>query len=192
MASDAVSAIMQDHRRMERLFERCKTEKSNRTELVAEIKARLKAHSVAEEDRVYPALAKANPTEKEDVHHGVEEHREAEDLLETLEGTDPSSKEFDKALKEFVDAVKHHVEEEESDILPNLEDAVDPEKLEQLGAEFERRRIEVLDELGVQDSGTPDDLSSMTRAELYEEAKKADIPGRSQMNKDELAEALGN
>jgi hemerythrin-like domain-containing protein len=192
MASDAVSAIMQDHRRMERLFERCRTDKANRAELVAEIKARLKAHSVAEEERVYPALAKANPAEKEDVHHGVEEHREAEELMERLEGTDPSSKEFDKALKEFVDAVKHHVEEEESDILPNLEDAVDPEKLEKLGAEFDRRRIEVLDEMGVADTGAPDDLSSMTRAELYEEAKKADVPGRSQMTKDELAEALGN
>jgi hypothetical protein len=30
-----------------------------------------------------------------------------------------------------------------------------------------------------------------TRAELYEAAKKRDIPGRSKMNKDELARALG-
>jgi hypothetical protein len=30
-----------------------------------------------------------------------------------------------------------------------------------------------------------------TRAELYEEAKKKDLPGRSKMGRDELARALG-
>jgi hypothetical protein len=30
-----------------------------------------------------------------------------------------------------------------------------------------------------------------TRAELYEQAKKKDIPGRSKMGRDELAKALG-
>jgi hypothetical protein len=31
-----------------------------------------------------------------------------------------------------------------------------------------------------------------TRAELYEEAKKRDLPGRSKMGRDELAKALGS
>lgn len=35
------------------------------------------------------------------------------------------------------------------------------------------------------------DLTAKTRAELYELAKKADLPGRSAMSKDELAKALG-
>lgn len=30
-----------------------------------------------------------------------------------------------------------------------------------------------------------------TRAELYEEAKRRDLPGRSKMGRDELARALG-
>jgi hypothetical protein len=33
--------------------------------------------------------------------------------------------------------------------------------------------------------------SPKTRAELYEEAKRRDIPGRSKMGRDELAHALG-
>jgi hypothetical protein len=33
--------------------------------------------------------------------------------------------------------------------------------------------------------------SPKTRAELYEEAKKKDLPGRSKMGRDELARALG-
>ncbi|HYP22716.1 MAG TPA: Rho termination factor N-terminal domain-containing protein [Actinomycetota bacterium] len=34
------------------------------------------------------------------------------------------------------------------------------------------------------------DLTAKTRAELYELAKKADLPGRSSMSKDDLAKAL--
>jgi hypothetical protein len=33
--------------------------------------------------------------------------------------------------------------------------------------------------------------SPKTRAELYEEAKRKDLPGRSKMGRDELAKALG-
>lgn len=40
------------------------------------------------------------------------------------------------------------------------------------------------------DRGSAEDLSSMTRAELYERAQALDIPGRSGMNKAELTEAL--
>jgi hypothetical protein len=34
--------------------------------------------------------------------------------------------------------------------------------------------------------------SPKTRAELYEEAKRKDLPGRSRMGRDELARALGH
>jgi hemerythrin superfamily protein len=149
MTKDAVDAITQDHRLMESLFEDCRTNKAARPALVAEIKARLSAHSAAEEEKVYPALAKAEPGEAEEVHHGVEEHREAEQLLARLEATDPDGPEFDKALRDFVAAVAHHVQEEESEILPSLEEAVDRQTLEDLGAAFEARRVELLRKAGL-------------------------------------------
>lgn len=37
---------------------------------------------------------------------------------------------------------------------------------------------------------SPSDVPSMTKAELYEEAKRLDIPGRSAMGKAELARAI--
>lgn len=36
-----------------------------------------------------------------------------------------------------------------------------------------------------------EDLEDLTKDELLEEARKQDIPGRSSMTKDELAEAVG-
>jgi len=37
-----------------------------------------------------------------------------------------------------------------------------------------------------------DGTSPRTRAELYEEAKRRNLPGRSKMGRDELAKALGH
>ncbi|MDQ4118892.1 MAG: Rho termination factor N-terminal domain-containing protein, partial [Actinomycetota bacterium] len=36
------------------------------------------------------------------------------------------------------------------------------------------------------------DDGSMTKAELQRRARELDVPGRSSMNRDELAEAVGN
>jgi hemerythrin superfamily protein len=222
MAADAVTLIMNDHRVMERLFEMLKDPNSDRPALIAEVVARLSAHSWAEEEKVYPALLKADPAEESQVYHGVEEHHEATELLHRLMATDPKSSQFDSLLTEFIDAVKHHVEEEESEILPELSESIGAAKLEELGRAFEERRLEVLAAHGFGHSGsaashasrpaTPadqavgaggaaaqlalgeragrGDVAAMTRDELYEKAREADVPGRSQMNKDELAKAV--
>ncbi len=193
MASDAVTLIMNDHRVLENLFERLKSGDGDRRALVAEVKARLTAHSEAEELRVYPAIKDADPDQSEDVEHAYDEHKEAEALLMRLEETDPDSPQFDRALADCVDAVKHHVEEEESEVLPALAEAVDRRTLERLGAEFEESRLEVLREAGFEGprgSGGSDGAADATREELYEQAKQAGISGRSTMSKDELADAL--
>jgi hemerythrin superfamily protein len=206
MASDAVTLIMNDHRVMESLFEMLKDPNSDRPALISEVVARLSAHSWAEEEKVYPALIKAEPGEEGQVYHGVEEHHEATELLHKLQTTDPTSATFDSVLEELVNAVTHHVEEEESEILPELADAVDQAKLEQLGREFEERRLEILQAHGISDEAVGaggaaarmaaaeragrGDLAEMTRDELYEQAKEADIPGRSQMSKEQLARAV--
>ena len=71
----------------------------------------LVGHSRAEEAEVYPVAA-AEAGEADDVAHSQEEHIQAEQLLEQLAGADPESPAFEQVLKELVDAVTHHVEEE--------------------------------------------------------------------------------
>jgi hemerythrin superfamily protein len=156
MAIDTVTAIKNDHRVMEQLFERMRTQKNKRSGLLKECVARLSAHSWAEEERVYPAIVQADPPERVKVYHGVEEHHEAEQLLHKLEETDPTSADFDAVLEEFVSAVKHHVEEEETTILPALADSVGQARLKELGAAFEERRMAVLLEHGIGAEGGPE------------------------------------
>jgi hemerythrin superfamily protein len=144
--ADVIALITTDHREMEKLFERLKKEKSNRAELLSMVTGMLAAHSRAEEDRVYPAVAK-EAGEREEVHHGTEEHHEAEEMARKLEKMDPKSKKFEKLLDEFIEAVQHHIKEEESDILPAMEKAMSKKRLKQLGVAFADRRAEELDRL---------------------------------------------
>jgi hemerythrin superfamily protein len=190
--TDAVTLIKNDHRLMEQLFSRLKSGDGDRRTLVSEVAARLSAHARAEEAEVYPVIAKS-AGEKQEVEHGTYEHFEAEHKLGKVRNL-IESPHFDQALEEFVAAVDHHVQEEESELLPALEKAADKKTLNRLGAAFERARLDELATAGYEDAliaeSGADDLAEATRDELYERAKKADIPGRSQMNKEQLMEAL--
>ncbi|MGO1049642.1 hemerythrin domain-containing protein [Crossiella sp. CA198] len=184
MTRDAVSLIKADHRVLERLFEQVKqAEPEDRMRLVTEIEARLNAHSRAEEEHVYPALIAADPDERGEVHHGAEEHLEAEELLTKAK---ESTLNFTGKFQKFVDAVAHHIEEEETDLLPALRKAVAAAELRRLGEQFDQARRAHLAEAGIQ----ADVPEQVTKEELYEQAKAADIPGRSSMTKDQLAEAV--
>jgi hemerythrin-like domain-containing protein len=193
MASDAVTLIKNDHRLMKELFAQLKNGGEDRRALVAEVEARLSAHARAEEAEVYPIIAKA-AGEKAEVEHGTYEHLEAEHKLRKVRNL-IDSPHFDQALEEFVAAVDHHVQEEESELLPALQKATDKKTLDRLGAAFERARLDELSTSGYEQApetaeADADDLADATRDELYEKAQKASIPGRSHMKKEELIEAL--
>lgn len=177
---DVVVAIMNDHRVLEGLFDELKLGQAAREVLVAEVKARLLAHSRAEERYVYPVLVRIRPSESDEVHHGTEEHREAEDKLSALENA--SDADFPVALKEFVDAVSHHVAEEESEILPAITESMSVRKRDELGRRFESHRITQLRRAGIDDT--------LTKEDLYIKAQRAGIAGRSSMSRGELARAL--
>jgi hemerythrin superfamily protein len=143
MASDAVTLIMNDHRLMELLFDRLRSGSGDRQLLLDEIAARLTAHSHAEEQQVYPSLS------SEQARHGADEHHEAERTLHDLQRMGPDDEGFADRLDEFIAAVGHHIEQEETSILPALRDAVDADRLIELGAAFERVRLEELAVAGI-------------------------------------------
>ncbi|MBE1585991.1 hemerythrin domain-containing protein [Nonomuraea angiospora] len=182
MATDVITLITKDHRTVESLFERLKAGQGDQKTLVTELHALLIAHARAEEDRVYPGI---------DAHHGLEEHKETEVLLDALVRAEPGTPEFRTTLDKLVESVNHHVEEEESKILPALAKSVGDKGLQELGKAFQERRAEELKALGVPKQAAPAGSGEgASKSELYEQAKKADIPGRSQMDKEELAQAL--
>ena len=176
---DVVDLIMQDHREVERIFEELKNAPQKRAGLVPVLITLLTAHSRAEEAEVYP-VARDEAGIAEDVEHSQEEHLQADQLLARLADTDPESAEFDPALAELVEAVTHHVEEEESKVLPGMREGLTVERLQELADSFAQSRSQHLGD-------TPDDI---TKSQLEQQAENIDLEGASGKTKSELQSEL--
>ncbi|RZQ63890.1 hemerythrin domain-containing protein [Amycolatopsis suaedae] len=175
MNYDVVDLIKQDHREFERLFHELRTKPDQRPLLVPTLTAILTAHSRAEEAEVYP-VARKEAGETEEVEHSQEEHAEAERLLATLAETDPESADFEKVLKQVVDSVTHHLEEEEETVLPGMRERLSDERRAELGKAFAASRA----------SHLGDRPGEQTRDELELQARNAGVTGASSMSKEEL------
>ena len=178
MDSNVVDLIMNDHRELERIFDQLMTQPDKRQNLVPVMITLLTAHSRAEESEVYPAAAEAGGSD--DVEHSQKEHLEADQLAAKVADTDYDSPEFPEALQKLIDAVKHHVEEEESSVLPGMRENLDASRLDELGQAFLRSRAEHLGDM-------PDDI---TKSELLQQAANADVSGASGLSKEELKSKL--
>jgi hemerythrin superfamily protein len=191
MTLDVISMITADHRDVERLFARLKKDTEDRPALLAELAAKFVAHSRGEEELVYPEIAKTVPSEKNQVREGAKEHHEAERMLLDLLDVEPDTARFDTLLAELVQAVNHHVQEEESEILPALKKAVPRGRLEELGRAFsERKAQEIQHGLPVGSGNRSRNRRGLSKEELYHRAQEAKVPGRSSMTKEELTKAL--
>lgn len=199
--SDVITLIEQDHREVERVFGRLQSGGTDRRALVTELETLLLPHTEAEEQAVYPTMERSG-LESFDRAEADGEHEEAGTLLERLKTQVDDDTSFRSTLTELVDAVHHHVEEEEQEMLPELRQACDDEMLRKLGERFEQAKKAYLvnvvtartdtggDMLTTAARGS-DDLLDLTKEELYEQAKELDIDGRSKMNKKQLAQAIG-
>jgi hemerythrin superfamily protein len=178
LPDNVVDLIMNDHRELERIFDQLMTQPDKRPTLVPVMITLLTAHSRAEESEVYPAAADAGGSE--DVEHSQKEHLEADQLAAAVAEADYESPEFGEKLQKLIDAVKHHVDEEESTVLPGMRERMDAARLDELGQAFLASRKEHLGDM-------PEDI---TKSELVQQAENADVSGASGMSKDELKSKL--
>ncbi|WP_110208154.1 hemerythrin domain-containing protein [Nocardioides daejeonensis] len=177
MTQDVVDLILNDHRELERHFDTLLSHPETRPTLVPVMTALLTAHSRAEEAEVYPAARDAGA--REDVEHSQKEHLAADRIAERLAQTDPDSDDFTSVLKELVDAVRHHIEEEEETVLPDIRKLMDDARRDELAHAFLDSREAHLGE-------QPGDA---TKADLEQQAANVDVPVAGK-TKQELAEAL--
>jgi hemerythrin superfamily protein len=138
---DIVDDIIRDHREVEAVFDEIeKGGGGNKHDLVEHVIAELVRHSVAEEQYLYPVARRVLPDGDQLVDHELEEHAEAERMMKSLEKTDAEDPEFDELTRKLIDAIRHHVEDEEKDLLPKLREVCDSAELRELGQKFERSK----------------------------------------------------
>jgi hemerythrin superfamily protein len=177
--ADVVELIKNDHREVERLFDLLQKQPATRGLNFPILCALLIAHSRAEESEVYP-VAKDEAGETEEVAHSQGEHAEAEHILEQMTAMDPDSAEFATALDELIKAVNHHVEEEESKVLPGMQQRLSDARRAELGEAFVTARTEHLG----------DRPGQATRDELQQAARNAGLTGTSSSSKEEIKTEL--
>ena len=179
MQYDVVDLIMQDHREVERLFDELKNHPEKRPLLTPVICGLLVAHSRAEESEVYP-VAKQEAGETDEVEHSQHEHAEAELLLAKLLDCDYDSPQYDQMLAKVVEAITHHVGEEEKSVLPGMKTRLSDERRHELGEKFARVRAEHLGDIPGQAS----------REELLAQARNYGVQNASSMSKSELQKEM--
>lgn len=141
--ADLVDLIIDDHRDVEAVFtelEQGGQSPEQRKQLVDHVIANLVRHSVAEEQLLYPTARKVLPDGDEVADHEIKEHAEAEQTMKRLEQCEPNDQDFERQVTELIAAIRHHVEEEESTLLPQIKANCPNEQLTKLGDHFEKAK----------------------------------------------------
>ena len=138
---DLVDDIISDHREVEAVFSQIEAGGDDgKRDLVEHVITELVRHSVAEEQYLYPTVRRVLPNGDQLADHELKEHAEAEEVMKAIEKTDAQDPKFDELVGKLIEDIRHHVQEEESDLLPQLRTACDAAELDELGEKFENSK----------------------------------------------------
>jgi hemerythrin superfamily protein len=144
---DAIVLLKNDHKTVEKLFKQFEKlakqgspDPKAKADLVAEMIQELTTHTFIEESVFYPAAKAAGP--KDEVLESVEEHHLVVWLLSELGGLDPADESYDAKVRVLMENVRHHVEEEEGELFPEIRKAVGRKLLQDLGEQMEAAKKE--------------------------------------------------
>jgi iron-sulfur cluster repair protein YtfE (RIC family) len=131
-----------DHRVVDGYFQEIKArEDANHLKTYKKIQFELDAHAHVEETIFYPYLLEHGDKELQKiVREGIEEHRQVKLFLAELDELSGDNERFKAKLKVLMEDVEHHVEEEEDEMFPMVEDQIPREVLEKLGVQMEKEK----------------------------------------------------
>jgi hemerythrin-like domain-containing protein len=139
---DAITLLKQDHKTVERLFKQFeKSEDPKQSRRIAdEIIKELSVHAAIEEQIFYPAVRQAMPDADETILEALEEHHVAKWLLDEIDGMSPTAERFRAKTIVLIESVRHHVEEEEQELFPEVRKEMKRKPLQELGAQMEEAK----------------------------------------------------
>jgi len=143
---DVVEVILADHRWFEEALRELRDVEADRAAVLADLATVLIAHAEAEESKVYPALRKRDAIDADEVEHSEHEHDEGnEALLALMEVEDTATEEFSDKTHELSEALTHHLDEEERDVLNPAKTDVGEDIRAKLGEAFATERSRLID-----------------------------------------------
>jgi iron-sulfur cluster repair protein YtfE (RIC family) len=137
----ATKMLSQQHRKVEAIFEKLEKGSSDVEDLLTELANDLAAHMTIEQEIFYPAI---KDIDRKQVFESYEEHALAEVALKRLLAADPESDEFKARVVALKELIQHHVKEEEEELFPEVENALDEDRLKELGTQMKARFEQVV------------------------------------------------
>src|SRR5258705_479902 len=135
MEQDLIDLLVDDHRRIESLFAEIETapDPTVRRATLDEAVTALARHTTAEAAYLQPALREHLPAGPDIAAYEADEHRRTDELLERLTRLNDIDPAFDELLAALLDAVRQHMQEEETELSPRLCAACPADTLLDLG-----------------------------------------------------------
>jgi hemerythrin-like domain-containing protein len=137
---NATSLLKTQHRKVEALFKKLEGGRSDPQPVLEELANSLAAHMAIEHEFFYPAVKEVD---EDLINESYEEHSLAEVALKRLLATDPEDEAFDARVTALKELIEHHVKEEEEELFPEVEKALEEATLANLGKLMKPRFEEV-------------------------------------------------
>jgi iron-sulfur cluster repair protein YtfE (RIC family) len=132
---DIIDLLVTEHRALEGLLADVETtsDRALRREVLDAAIASLKEHTAKEKQFLHPVTRARVPSGDVLVDHELREHADADRIIERIRGLADTDPEFDPLVSTMMNDVRHHVQEEETEIFPRLRTACPAETLRELG-----------------------------------------------------------
>jgi hemerythrin superfamily protein len=139
---DAIALLEADHREVDGLFDAFETAtgKADKKALADKICLALKVHTQIEEELFYPP-AREKTGDGDLLDEALVEHMGAKTLIAQIEAMLPGQPLYDAKMKVLAEQVRHHVEEEEAELFPEVRKT--KLDLDALGAKLAARKAEL-------------------------------------------------
>jgi hemerythrin superfamily protein len=177
---DAIAFLLDDHRRVEKLFadfDDVDRDDADAVQELVEIACmELQIHSILEEEIFYPAVRSQLADDDRDRHDLLNEaeveHETVDDMVAKLQELEPDDAMYAAYFRVLSEYVKHHVKEEETELFPFVK-GLDLD-LAQLGEDMRTRREELFAEMEA-DEGELDEGETAEVDEDSFESEEEDI-----------------
>jgi iron-sulfur cluster repair protein YtfE (RIC family) len=137
----AIQLLKQEHGQAKAAFQEIEgAPEGRRGALWTKLRPELEMHEKKEEAHLYGPAARENQGDRtladwEGTHH--HEVQEAEGLIREISGLEPSDERWLAAVKKLRGALEQHIQKEEQQIWPKIEQLWRPERLEEAGRQME-------------------------------------------------------
>jgi hemerythrin superfamily protein len=129
-------SLVEQHGQASGLLHRLKGNPDKRAELWPLVRSELLAHERSEMEVLYRELH-YDPRTRQMAEHHDQEAGEMETLIRQIDAIPYADSAWESVFDELVDAVQHHVSEEEGEIFPKAQDVLGRDRVEAMDLTFE-------------------------------------------------------